>query len=85
MEGREAATTIDDVDHAGLEAAARAIRRNVVEMVEALGHGYVGQGLGTADLFAALYFGFLRFDPANLDWPDRDRSNVACPSRRARG
>ena len=56
-----------------LAATARRIRRNVLDMVEGLGHGYVGQGMGTADLFAALYFGFLRFDPANLDWLERDR------------
>jgi transketolase N-terminal domain/subunit len=52
-----------------LAAVARQVRRNVLDMVEGLGHGYVGQGLGTADLFAALYFGFLRVDPHNLDRP----------------
>jgi transketolase len=60
-------------DIARLEAAARDIRRSVLAMVSSLGHGYVGQGLGTADLFASLYFGFLRIDPNDLDWPDRDR------------
>ena len=35
---------------------ALAIRRRVIQMVQALGHGYLGQGLGIADVLAALYF-----------------------------
>ncbi|MGI8826794.1 MAG: transketolase [Chloroflexota bacterium] len=69
----DAGTATTGADLKQLAAVARRIRSNVLAMVEGLGHGYVGQGLGTADLFAALYFGFLRLDPENLDWPDRDR------------
>jgi transketolase len=42
-------------------------------MAERVGQGYVGQGLGIADLLAVLYFREMRYDPQNLDWPDRDR------------
>src|SRR5947209_20351129 len=73
MEPQPPRTATNPPDLQRLEAVARDIRRNVIEMVSSLGHGYVGQGLGTADLFAALYFDFLRLDPKNLDWPDRDR------------
>jgi transketolase len=64
---------------AELQARALAVRRRVLDMVVALGHGYVGQGLGAADIFATLYFSELRVpkDPAAavawLDDPDRDR------------
>ena len=56
-----------------IKSRARNIRRNVLRMAEVVGQGYVGQGLGIADLLAALYFGEMRYDPKNLAWPDRDR------------
>jgi transketolase len=37
------------------------------------GGGYVGQGLGSADMIAALFFRKLRLDPENPKHPDRDR------------
>jgi len=42
-------------------------------MAERVGQGYVGQGLGIADLLAVLYFHELRHRHDELDWPDRDR------------
>src|SRR5689334_23399266 len=42
-------------------------------MAERVGQGYVGQGLGIADLLATLYFQRMRFNPKQLDWPARDR------------
>ena len=52
---------------------AHALRLHVLRMAEVVGQGYVGQGLGIADLLAVLYFGELRHDPKRPDWPDRDR------------
>jgi transketolase len=49
------------------------MRRHVLHMAEIVGQGYVGQGLGIADLLAVMYFGELRHDPANPGWPERDR------------
>ena len=49
------------------------LRRHVLAMARGQGQGYVGQGLGIADVLAALYFHELRYDPQNLTWPDRDR------------
>lgn len=37
------------------------------------GEGYIAQGLGIADLLAAIYWSQLRFDPERLDDPERDR------------
>ena len=56
-----------------LQAIARELRRQVIRMIAPSGHGYVQQGLGAADIFAALYFSELRLDPNDPAWPDRDR------------
>ncbi len=58
---------------AELEAIARRLRLHVVDMVAPSGQGYVQQGLGAAEIFTALYFAEATLDPANPDWPDRDR------------
>src|SRR3954452_13021931 len=56
-----------------LEAKAKALRRHMLRMASGLGQGYIGQGLGIADVLAALYFHELRYDPADTHWPGRDR------------
>lgn len=61
-----------------LRERAHVIRRRIIQMVQALGHGYLGQGLGAADIFTAVYFHELERDPAQsadawLADPDRDR------------
>lgn len=58
---------------ARLEEIAWKLRLRVVEMVARTEQGYVQQGLGAADIFAALYFAEAQLDPSNPDWPDRDR------------
>jgi transketolase len=58
---------------AHLKQRAKAMRRHMVRMSRAMGQGYLAQGLGIADALAALYFHELRYDPANLQWPERDR------------
>ncbi|MBZ9938433.1 transketolase [Mesorhizobium sp. BR1-1-16] len=49
------------------------MRRHILLMAEGPGQGYVGQGLGIADVLAALYFHELRHDPGDVRAPDRDR------------
>ena len=56
-----------------LELHALSLRRHILRMAERVGQGYVGQGLGIADLLAVLYFREMKYDPQNLAWPDRDR------------
>lgn len=68
-----ATTTLPAADVAALEDRAHALRRSMMEMTRGKGEGYIAQGLGIADCLAALYFHELRHDPANPDWPDRDR------------
>lgn len=62
-----------DVLHAGLRRRALNLRRHVLRMAERVGQGYVGQGLGIADVLAVLYFHAMRYDPLNPGWPERDR------------
>ncbi|OBQ67419.1 transketolase [Mesorhizobium erdmanii] len=56
-----------------LESKATELRRHMLTMARGQGQGYIGQGLGIADVLAALYYHELRYDPHNLAWPDRDR------------
>jgi transketolase len=56
-----------------LAEQARRIRVNVVRQTMGAGQGYVGQGLQAADIFAVLFSHEMRWDPARLDDPDRDR------------
>jgi transketolase len=65
--------TRNSLSVADLEARALTLRRRVVRMVEKIRVGYLQQGLGAADIFAALYFGELRLREDDPDWPDRDR------------
>src|SRR5438874_10326300 len=60
-------------DLPGLKHRAANLRRHMLEMARGQGQGYIGQGLGIADLLAALYFHELRYDPQNLLWLERDR------------
>lgn len=45
----------------------------MLAMAKGQGQGYIGQGLGIADVLAVLYFHELRYDPANVGWAGRDR------------
>lgn len=60
-------------DTGRLQTIARDLRRRVVELVAPTGQGYVQQGLGAADLFAAIYFAELCLDPGDAAWEGRDR------------
>jgi transketolase len=61
-------------DLATLRDRATTLRRHIVEMLAAAGSGHPGGSLSAVEIITALYFGgFLRFDPLNPDWPERDR------------
>lgn len=63
----------ESADLQALAARALSMRRHMLTMARGPGQGYVGQGLGIADVLAALYFHELRWDPGDLAAPDRDR------------
>ena len=62
-----------EADIGALQRKATNLRRHMLTMARGQGAGYIGQGLGIADVLAALYFHELRYDPENLGWADRDR------------
>jgi len=59
-------------------AAIQTLRFLAVDMVEAAKSGHPGAPLGLAPLAFALWTRHLRFDPADPEWPDRDRFVLSC-------
>ena len=56
-----------------LTSKAADLRRTVIDMIYCAQSGHPGGSLSAADLVAALVFHKLRIDPANPQWPERDR------------
>lgn len=52
---------------------ANAIRALAMDAVERAKSGHPGMPMGIADVATVLWSKFLRFDPENPSWPDRDR------------
>src|SRR2546423_10606356 len=52
---------------------ANAIRALAMDAVEKANSGHPGMPMGMADVATVLYSKFLKFDPQNPQWPDRDR------------
>jgi transketolase len=53
---------------------AKSIRRDIVRMTTEAGSGHPSSSLSAVEVVTALYFGgFLRHDPKNPHWTDRDR------------
>jgi len=58
---------------AELQAIAKRIRREIVEMITYAGSGHPGGSLSAVEILVTLFFDVMRHDPANPKWPDRDR------------
>jgi transketolase len=56
-----------------LKEIARIIRGLSIDGVEAANSGHPGLPLGMADIAAVLWAEYLKFNPKNPNWPDRDR------------
>ena len=57
-----------------LLARAVSIRQDILRMTTEAGSGHPSSSLSAVEIVTALYFGgFLRHDPQNPHWPDRDR------------
>ncbi|RYG37101.1 MAG: transketolase, partial [Burkholderiales bacterium] len=52
---------------------ANAIRALSMDAVEAANSGHPGMPMGMADVATVLFQNYLKFDPADPKWPDRDR------------
>jgi transketolase len=55
-----------------LEKKANDIRRDIIKMLEHAGSGHSAGPLGLADIFTALYFNILNYNPKKPDWNKRD-------------
>ncbi|HEY8190373.1 MAG TPA: transketolase, partial [Micavibrio sp.] len=56
-----------------LQAMANAIRVLAMDAVEKANSGHPGMPMGMADAATVLFAKFMKFDPKNPEWPDRDR------------
>lgn len=57
----------------GLEEMARLNRLDVARMFMAAGNGHFGSCYSCTEVITALYFGLMRVNAADPNWPDRDR------------
>ena len=56
-----------------LQAIAKQIRREIIEMIGAAKSGHPGGSLSAVEILVELYFDYMHIDPQNPTWPDRDR------------
>jgi transketolase len=57
---------------AELQAIAKQVRREIVEMIGEAKSGHPGGSLSAVEILTTLYFDVMRHDPENPTWPDRD-------------
>lgn len=65
--------TESSVSTGSLADLSRKVRRTVIEMAHRAKSGHVGSALSTVDILSVLYHRFLRVDPKNPKWAQRDR------------
>src|ERR1700743_3142114 len=75
MEGSTpmSSTAAPAVDQAENRKLANALRGLTLDAVQAAKSGHPGLPLGMADVATVLFSKFLKFDPTDPKWPDRDR------------
>ncbi len=61
------------LDPARLAPMANAVRALSMDAVQAANSGHPGMPMGMADVATVLWSEYLKFDPADPKWPDRDR------------
>lgn len=55
-----------------LQQKAEIIREDIIKMLEEAGSGHSAGPLGLADIFTALYFNIMKYNPKDPEWKDRD-------------
>jgi transketolase len=70
--------TVEGMVSDGDQLAINTIRFLAVDMVEAAKSGHPGAPLGQAPLAYLLWTRYLRHNPADPDWPNRDRFVLSC-------
>lgn len=73
--------TLSETD---LKTLTRDMRVDIIRMIEAAGNGHPGGSLSIIDILTVLYWKFLKHDPKNPGWEERDRfilsKGHACPA-----
>jgi transketolase len=72
-ERSKASQTDMTISEQSYDEMANAIRFLAIDAVQKANSGHPGMPMGMADVATVLFSKFLKFDPANPDWPDRDR------------
>jgi transketolase len=67
---KDAQNQLAAITHKDMANAIRALAMDAVEQAKS---GHPGMPMGMADVATVLWSEFLRFDPQNPSWPDRDR------------
>ncbi|MDX2177565.1 MAG: transketolase [Candidatus Sumerlaeia bacterium] len=65
--------SIPQIDAALVRRLANTVRGLSIDAVQKANSGHPGLPLGCADLAATLWLNFLRYDPSDPAWPNRDR------------
>ena len=73
MTKEQAATAPRPSSASDMKKMANAVRALSMDAVEKANSGHPGMPMGMADVATVLYTKFLKFDPKNPEWPDRDR------------
>jgi len=58
---------------AELQDIAKRVRREIIEMIGAAKSGHPGGSLSAVEILVELYFDFMKIDPKNPTWAERDR------------
>jgi len=66
-------TSVETPSFTELEAIAKRVRRDIIEMITAAKSGHPGGSLSAVELLVGLYFDQMKHDPKNPKWADRDR------------
>lgn len=56
-----------------LQEMCKRVRRHIIEMTGAAKSGHPGGSLSAVEILVTLFFDVMNHDPANPQWPDRDR------------
>ncbi|ABS63722.1 transketolase [Parvibaculum lavamentivorans DS-1] len=72
-EKAKSSAAADKAPGASHDAMANAIRALAMDAVQKANSGHPGMPMGAADIATVLFTKFLKIDPRQPDWPDRDR------------
>ena len=64
---------LTDQERHDLQTMAKKLRRHIVDVTGWSGGAHVGGALSMVDILTLLYWKYMKIDPANPDWEDRDR------------